>query len=164
MADNAAAMPPREPIAPSDIPDRPAGRYVLALALIAVFAILSTLITAGALGRAQQGSNVLEYGLGQALDLLDDHHPSRGHHRESRCAADRLGGIRIARPEHVVGEGLCRRVNGGNRQLPQDLFAGKILRAVQEVEGLELTLCDLGQQAGSRIRRFSARGSFFRHF
>ena len=65
MADNSAAMPPREPIAPSDIPDRPAGRYVLALALIAVFAVLSTLITAGALGRAQQGSNVLEYGLGQ---------------------------------------------------------------------------------------------------
>jgi diguanylate cyclase (GGDEF)-like protein len=65
MADNAASMPPREPIAPSDIPDRPAGRYVLALALIAVFAILSTLITAGALGRAQQGANVLEYGLGQ---------------------------------------------------------------------------------------------------
>jgi len=65
MADNAAAMPPREPTAPSDVPDRPAGRYVLALALIAVFAILSTLITAGALGRAQQGSNVLEVGLGQ---------------------------------------------------------------------------------------------------
>jgi len=65
MADNAAAMPPRDITAPSDVPDRPAGRYVLALALIAVFAILSTLITAGALGRAQQGSNVLEYGLGQ---------------------------------------------------------------------------------------------------
>ena len=65
MADNAAAMPPRDITAPSDVPDRPAGRYVLALALIAVFAILSTLITAGALGRAQQGSNVLQYGLGQ---------------------------------------------------------------------------------------------------
>ncbi len=64
MADD-AAMQPREPAAPSDLPDRPAGRYVLALGLIAVFAILSTLITAGALGRAEQGASVLRYGLGQ---------------------------------------------------------------------------------------------------
>jgi diguanylate cyclase (GGDEF)-like protein len=65
MAEDAAAMPPRKPTAPSDIPDRPAGRYVLALALIAVFAILSTLITSGALNRQEEGANVLEYGLGQ---------------------------------------------------------------------------------------------------
>ena len=66
MAEDAAVMPPRPPTAPSDIPDRPAGRYVLALVLIAVFAVLSTLITAGALGRQQEGANVLEYGLGQS--------------------------------------------------------------------------------------------------
>lgn len=65
MAEDAAAMPPREPTAPSDMPDRPAGRYVLALALIAVFAILSTLITSGALSRQEEGANVLKYGLGQ---------------------------------------------------------------------------------------------------
>jgi diguanylate cyclase (GGDEF)-like protein len=47
------------------MPDRPAGRYVLALALIAVFAVLSTLITSGAISRQEEGANVLKYGLGQ---------------------------------------------------------------------------------------------------
>jgi diguanylate cyclase (GGDEF)-like protein len=73
MAEDAAAMPPRPATAPSDLPDRPAGRYVLALVLIAVFAVLSTLITAGALGRQQEGAAVLEEGLGQrtlAADLV----------------------------------------------------------------------------------------------
>lgn len=56
----------REPTTPSDIPDRPAGRYVLALVLIAVFAVLSTLITSGALGRQQEGAAVLEQGLARA--------------------------------------------------------------------------------------------------
>lgn len=55
----------REPTTPSDIPDRPAGRYVLALVLIAVFAVLSTLITSGALGRQQEGATVLQEGLSQ---------------------------------------------------------------------------------------------------
>jgi len=55
----------REPTTPSDMPDRPAGRYVLALVLIAVFAVLSTLITSGALGRQQEGAAVLEQGFSQ---------------------------------------------------------------------------------------------------
>ena len=55
----------REPTTPSDIPDRPAGRYVLALVLIAVFAVLSTLITSGALGRQKEGAAVLEQGFSQ---------------------------------------------------------------------------------------------------
>ena len=55
----------REPTTPSDMPDRPAGRYVLALVLIAVFAVLSTLITSGALGRQQEGAAVLEEGFSQ---------------------------------------------------------------------------------------------------
>jgi diguanylate cyclase (GGDEF)-like protein len=65
MAEDAAAMPPRPATAPSDLPERPAGRYVLALVLIAVFAILSTLITAGALGRQQEGAAVVSQGLQQ---------------------------------------------------------------------------------------------------
>jgi diguanylate cyclase (GGDEF)-like protein len=61
MADD-AALPSRESTAPSEVPNRPAGRYVLALVLIAVFAVLSTLITSGALDRQKQSSAVIQQG------------------------------------------------------------------------------------------------------
>lgn len=61
MADDAALLS-RESTAPSDVPNRPAGRYVLALVLIAVFAVLSTLITSGALDRQKQSSAVIQQG------------------------------------------------------------------------------------------------------
>ncbi len=56
MADDAAH---RQSTAPSDVPERPAGRYVLALALIGVFAILSTLITSNALDRQKDTAVVI---------------------------------------------------------------------------------------------------------
>ena len=107
MAEDAAVMPPRPPTAPSDIPDRPAGRYVLALVLIAVFAVLSTLITAGALGRQQEGANVLEYGLGQSTistglaRLVED--PSGGRADQATALQDRLDRIVLVHTAFVVG-------------------------------------------------------------
>ncbi|MEN8233358.1 MAG: EAL domain-containing protein [Actinomycetota bacterium] len=49
----------------ADMPERPIGRYVLALALIGVLSVLSTIVTSRALGAQEQDSTVLEYGLRQ---------------------------------------------------------------------------------------------------
>ncbi|MGB9358353.1 MAG: EAL domain-containing protein [Acidimicrobiia bacterium] len=50
---------------PSRLPERPIGRYVLALVLIAVLAVLSTFTTSRALRAQEQDATVLEYGLRQ---------------------------------------------------------------------------------------------------
>ena len=47
------------------LPERPIGRYVLALVLIAVLAVLSTFTTYRALSAQEQDATVLEYGLRQ---------------------------------------------------------------------------------------------------
>lgn len=47
------------------MPERPIGRYVLALVLIAVLAVLSTFTTSRALSAQEQDATVLEYGLRQ---------------------------------------------------------------------------------------------------
>jgi diguanylate cyclase (GGDEF)-like protein len=48
-----------------DLPERPIGRYVLALGLIGVLSVLSTFVTSGALGAQEKDATVLEYGLRQ---------------------------------------------------------------------------------------------------
>ena len=50
---------------PAKLPERPIGRYVLALGLIAVLAVLSTFTTYRALSAQEQDATVLEYGLRQ---------------------------------------------------------------------------------------------------
>jgi len=50
---------------PTRLPERPIGRYVLALVLIAVLAVLSTFTTYRALSAQEQDATVLEYGLRQ---------------------------------------------------------------------------------------------------
>ena len=50
---------------PARLPERPIGRYVLALVLIAVLAVLSTFTTYRALSAQEQDATVLEYGLRQ---------------------------------------------------------------------------------------------------
>jgi len=50
---------------PTRLPERPIGRYVLALVLIAVLAVLSTFTTSRALMAQEQDATVLEYGLRQ---------------------------------------------------------------------------------------------------
>ncbi len=47
------------------LPQRPIGRYVTALVLIGVLAVLSTMVTYGALRSQEQDGTVLEYGLRQ---------------------------------------------------------------------------------------------------
>ena len=50
---------------PARLPERPIGRYVLALVLIAVLAVLSTFTTYRALSAQEKDATVLEYGLRQ---------------------------------------------------------------------------------------------------
>ncbi len=50
---------------PARLPERPIGRYVLALALIGILAVLSTFVTHQALSAKARDATVLEYGLRQ---------------------------------------------------------------------------------------------------
>ena len=144
----------REPTTPSDIPDRPAGRYVLALVLIAVFAVLSTLITSGALGRQKEGAAVLEEGFSQGnrsdrvVRLIDIAEAGTGDSAAITVAMNEIVAVHVAfqdgEPVTVAGRPIDLPALGETEVQPALTIAARALGALVEATEAVVFTIDAG--------------------